>query len=131
MKKIALACAVLALVLAHHSDGPAAENSLTLTGSFTNQGKKYDIKGVFTPDGAGQWKTVWTFTFGRRGPQVFKGTAEGNLQKGTLKGVVNERRKFVFEGTWTGTKFTGKTAEYFKPDGKPSPTGTIELSRGK
>ena len=131
MRKLLLVPVVIAAILVHHPSGPAAENSITLEGPSTNRGKKYDLKGVFTPKGGGKWEAVFYFTYGRRGAQVFKGSAEGSLQKGALKGTVVERRTFVFSGTWKGQRFSGTTAEYFKPGGKPSATGTIELSRAK
>jgi len=124
---LSLVLVALAAMLAFPPSCEAAEGSVTLKGTFTNQGKTYELKGVFTPDADGKWKATWTFTFGRRGAQVFKGTVEGKPGEGEMKGKVKERRLFVFEGTWKDGLFKGKTAEYFKPDGKASSTGTMEL----
>ena len=123
--------AVLAAAFACSTSSDAAENPVTLTGSFTNQGKTYPLKGTLTSTDTDKWQVTWNFTFGRRGAQVFKGTVEGKPGKGEMKGKVVERRIFVFEGTWKDGRFEGKTAEYFKPGGKASPTGTLELSVAK
>jgi len=113
------------------SNCDAADGPVALTGSFTNQGKTYPLKGELSPVEDGKWQATWRFTFGRRGPQVFKGTVNGQPGKGEMDGKVVERRIFVFEGAWKDGHFNGKTAEYFKPGGKPSPTGTLELKVAK
>ena len=123
MSKSSIFCVLLVLF----SATCFAQEKKILKGSFTNQKKTYPLKGEFVKTADGKWTTTFYFTFGKRGKQVFKGTAEGSLEKGKLKGEVVERRKFVFEGEWKDGKFTGKTAEYFKGKDKPSPTGTIEL----
>lgn len=130
MSKSSIFCVLLVLFIFSSTSLLAREKKI-LKGSFTNQKKIYPLKGEFVKDGDGNWTTTFYFTFGKRGKQVFKGTAEGSLEKGKLKGEVKERRRFVFEGEWTNGKFTGKTAEYFNGKDKPSPTGTIELSLEK
>ncbi|MDP6502675.1 MAG: hypothetical protein QF886_03625 [Planctomycetota bacterium] len=131
MNRATIAFLLTALASVNLSARAFAAEGITLKGPYTNQGQKRHLKGEFTPTAKGKWKVTWWFNAGRRGPKVFKGTAEGNLKTGELKGKVIERRVFTFEGSWNKNQFSGTTAEYFKPGGKPSPTGTIELSLGK
>lgn len=121
--------------------GLAAAGEVKLSGTFA-YGGDHPIKAVLTPAGANKWTAVWTFDWNRhglKGEQTWKGTAEGNLLNGPVKGVCKEptgrRRTFTFSGTSTngqmdckwapgrGGKLTLKVVGY---PPKPAPKPKVE-----
>lgn len=110
----------------------AADGDVTVTGSFVwsaQKDKTHDIMGVFTPVGENKWSVVWSFKWDK-GVQVWKGTAEGNLQDGELKGEAlhpNGKRTFTFTTTAKDGQYSGKHTE--STGGRSKDIGTIVLKR--
>ena len=108
----------------------ADDGELTMNGEFvwTNRSTTGDLEAVFTPVEAGKWEVAFHFTF-RDDPHVYKGTAEGSLDDGDLRGEVrneNEQRTFTFEGRVKDGRFEGTHAEV--TDGRGGKTGTMMLA---
>lgn len=134
MQRAALALIVFALLTVLPGVALAADgDSQTLTGEFVWERSDKNIEGpleaIFESTGKDTWNVVFNFTFEDE-PHIYKGTAEGSLENGTLKGKVmtddDEPRPFTFEGTFKDGQFSGTHAG--ERDGKPSPTGTMSLS---
>ncbi len=121
----------------HAADQEAGAKAaeVTFTGTFEwsrKKGKKHNIKGVFTPDGANKWKVIWTFKWGK-GNETYTGTAEGNLDNGPLKGQAlrkqgpkvkkPDKRLWKFEGV---VKNGELNANHTSSNGKPSGIITIK-----
>ena len=107
-----------------------AAEQRTLTGRFMSgyQNGEKPVKAVFLPLEDGSWNVEFYFKFNGH-DHIYRGTAEGSLSEGALKGkVVNESRQrtFVFLGEFKAGKFTGRHAE-IKRRGERQ-TGTITLS---
>lgn len=135
MRGMVMALAVAGvLCVAGSSKVQAADGDQNFAGTFVwnNQaGKTHPIKAVFTPTGDKKWNVVFTFTWGGRGDQTYKGTAEGTLKDGEIKGDVNStdgRRKFDFKGTFKDGQFDCTHNE--KTSGKPQATGTMTIKKG-
>src|ERR1041384_3118053 len=115
MRKIPLALTLLGLVYVAGSFSHCLaedKKDITMTGTFVwdkKKGQNHDIKAVFTPNGDKKWNVVFTFQWamGKNkhkdgGEQSWKGTAEGDLVNGDIKGEglhPNGVRKFTFTGT--------------------------------
>ena len=87
-----------------------------LQGSFTApqfQDGARPLRAEFTPSGReGRWEVVFHFRF--NGAQhAYRGTAEGSLDQGALRGSVQggRRRTFSFAGNLSGGVFEGTHAE--------------------
>jgi hypothetical protein len=83
---------------------PAAAGAVvTLTGTFVWTGKPKQVtslKAVLTPTGPGEWKAVYTFTWG--GAMTFTGALKGDLRDGKVTGTgapAGAKRTFEFDGT--------------------------------
>ncbi|MDJ0836395.1 MAG: hypothetical protein QNK37_07730 [Acidobacteriota bacterium] len=101
------------------------EGSYVWTYSRKSPGK---LKAEFTHKRGDRWSVVFYFRFDGRN-RVYKGTAEGNLENGSLKGTVkneNKQRTFTFQGTSIEGKFSGTHAE-IKRNGEKK-TGTLKLN---
>src|SRR3990170_7294186 len=105
MRGLTLALVVLGCTAACVS-GPclAAQGDVTLSGTFVwsnAKDKVTPIKAVFTPNGDKKWTVVYTFNWSKA--QTWKGTAEGDLANGAVKGDGQEpdgkKRTFLFKGT--------------------------------
>ena len=132
MRGTALALVVLGTYGMCAGHGHAAEGDVTLNGSFVNiqdekKGTVHPVKAVFTPAGEKKWTVVFTFTWYKRGAQTFKGTAEGSLQDGEVKGVVQEKRTYAFSGTAKNGQLECK--HDMTENGKTSATGTMTLKK--
>jgi len=126
--------ALLLGVLGACGFGWSAESDVALNGTFVwsnKKGQEHNIKSVFTPAGDKKWTVEFTFNWGK-GPQTWKGTAEGDLKTGEVKGEglhPDGMRKFTFSGAFTKegaldcthTEVTG---------GKSQATGTMTLKKG-
>ena len=131
MKRTAVTFIALALLLP--AAGTVADaGEQTLNGTYIwNSGRPGDLKAVFTPRGDGRWEVAFHFRF-RGSPEVFRGTAAGNLSTGKLEGRVRNRngnggRTFTFRGEFEDGTFRGTHAELFGR--RESSTGTLTLKR--
>ena len=108
----------------------AADADVKLNGTFvwSNQkGKSHDVTGTFTPSGDKKWAAVFNFKWSGK-PQTWKGTAEGTLKDGEIKGDIKSedgKRNFNFTGNFKDGKFECTHNELSR--GKPQPTGTMTL----
>lgn len=108
----------------------AAESTRTFSGDYVSafQSGRQPLTAVFTPTGEERWDVVFYFKFhGRK--HSYEGTAEGNLDEGTLGGTVkNEsgQRTFTFEGRFRDGAFRGTHAE-LKRTGERR-TGSLTLA---
>lgn len=88
------------------------------------------LRAVFTPtDRVHHWNVVFHFRF--NGAQHrYRGTAEGQLTEGPLRGTVRgtRRRTFTFAGHTEGGAFQGTHAEISRGGSRGGPsTGTLNL----
>lgn len=110
----------------------AAAEAQVLTGEFkwNRQDHPGALKAVFTPTGENTWDVAFHFDF-RDEPHIYSGTAEGSLDKGSLKGKVmsdgDEPSPFTFEGEFVDGKFEGTHASTREEE--PQDTGTLTLGR--
>lgn len=132
MRKTFVAWSVLGLFCAVALSGQchAADDKVTLTGTFewSHQAGSHPITAVFTPNGDKKWNVVYNFDWGARGAQAWKGTAEGDLKTGTLKGEglhPDGHRKFTFSGTIKDGKINCTHNEV--TSGTAVATGTMTL----
>ncbi len=106
-----------------------ADEPQTLAGEFVwnHRGNRGDLEAVFIATGQETWDVAFHFTF-RGASHVYKGSAEGSLSEGDLRGkVLNESRKrtFTFTGAFKDGEFRGTHAEI---EGKRVvETGTLTL----
>ena len=107
----------------------------TLTGTYVwNSGRPSTLKATFTATGDNRWDVAFHFKFRGR-PEIFSGTATGNLATGKLEGRVrNQRgsgpRTFTFRGEFENGTFRGRHAEVYGK--RESSTGTLTLKpRGR
>ena len=131
MRRTALLVVAFAFVVSVSAVALTAEEPETLTGSFVwnNENRTGDLEAVFTPTADGKWSVAFHFMWEDEA-QVFKGTAEGNLSEGELKGEVrpeSQKRAFTFTGSFKDGKFTG-THAVIREEG-PRDTGTMTLTR--
>ena len=109
----------------------AAQGDVTLSGTFVwsnAKDKVTPIKAVFTPNGDKKWTVVYTFNWS--GAQSWKGTAEGDLSSGEVKGDAthsNGKRKFTFSGTAKNGQIDCTHNE--TTSGKPQPTGSMTVKK--
>lgn len=105
---------------------------LKFAGTFVWNNKKdksHPINAVFTPNGEKKWNVVFTFNWGK-GPQTWKGTAEGTLKDGEIKGDVksgDEKRNFNFTGAEKNGAFECTHNEL--KGGKPLATGSMTIKK--
>lgn len=123
------ALAVVATTTASTTDDSRATQQV-LDGEFVWTG--YDsgpLEATFEPTGENQWKVAFRFRWNGE-PKVYRGTAEGSLTDGPLRGTVQnetQRRSWNFEGTTTDGVFEG-THEEIKRS-RAVRTGTLTLGR--
>ena len=114
--------------------GWSAEGDVSLNGTFiwpTNKTKDFPIQSVFTPAGEKKWTVVFSFIWDK-GQQTWKGTAEGDLKTGEVKGEgfhPNGKRNFTFSGTFTKEGVLNCTHNEVI-GGKLKATGTMILKKG-
>lgn len=123
---------VLALLLQVGAAG--SEDEVTLTGGFLwkHMNHKGDLDAVFTKTGDGAWGVEFRFVWEDE-LHVYRGTAEGSLTDGELRGEAvtdNPERPqtFFFEGRFEHGQFTG-THTALQASGGTHTTGTLTLGR--
>lgn len=132
MKKSALLLTVLTLLLPALGTLADTGDEQTLTGTYIwNRGRPSTLKATFTATGDKSWDVAFHFKFRGR-PEVFSGTAEGDLASGKLEGKVKNQngsgpRTFTFRGEFENGTFRGKHAEVYGQ--RESSTGTLTLKR--
>lgn len=81
-----------------------AGGEIILNGTFEWTGRKGTtpaLKAVITPNGANEWKAVFTFEWDRK-PRTYVGTITGNLKNGPVECKADgDNRHFGFKGTAT------------------------------
>ena len=128
MRKTALLAVAVAVLLAGQS-AVVAQEERTLTGEYVwgKRGKSGELRALFRNKGKDRWDVAFYFNYRERN-HVYRGSAEGKLGTGSLKGeVLNDdlSRTFTFEGTFENGTFTGTHAEIKKRG--PQSTGTLTL----
>ena len=134
MKVAAITVTVLTLLLFVQDGAVHSGDEVTLTGEFLWKHMNHtgDLDAVFTRTGNGAW--VVEFRFVWEGElHVYRGTAEGSLTEGELRGNVvrdnHERpQTFFFAGRFERGRFTG-THTALQASGGTHPTGTLTLGR--
>ena len=130
MKRTVLSFVALALLIPVLGTVADTGDEQTLTGTYVwNSGRPSTLKAIFTTTGEDRWDVAFHFRFRGR-PEVFSGTATGNLSDGKLEGRVKNRngsgpRTFTFRGEFENGTFRGKHAEVFGR--RESSTGTLTL----
>jgi len=125
---------VLTLLLSEQDGTVHSEGQVTLTGEFfwKHMNHTGDLDTVFTRTGDGAWSVEFRFVWeGER--HVYRGTAEGSLTDGELRGnVVRDNhgrpQTFFFAGRFERGRFTG-THTALQASGGTHPTGTLTLGR--
>jgi hypothetical protein len=118
---------LLALPLALVSIAPARE-AVTLEGHWVWDALGHDgrLAAVFTPTGEGTWDVAFHFEY--QGKHIYRGTAEGSLTEGSLRGEVIDdtgERTFSFRGKFRKGRFRGTHSE--TTGGGRRRTGTLTL----
>ena len=134
MKVAAIAMTVLTLLLSVQDGVVHSEGQVTLTGEFLWKHMNHtgDLDTVFTRTGDGAWGVEFRFVWEGE-LHVYRGTAEGSLTDGELRGNVvrdnHERpQTFFFAGRFERGRFTG-THTALQASGGTHPTGTLTLGR--
>ncbi len=130
----AIAVTVLALLLSVQEGAGHSGDEVTLTGEFLWKHMNHtgDLDAVFTKTGDGAWAVEFRFVWEGE-LHVYRGTAEGSLTDGELRGnVVTDNpewpRTFFFAGRFERGRFTG-THTALQASGGTHPTGTLTLGR--
>ncbi len=130
MRKSALSLAAAALLIpAFFAIADAGEKQI-LTGTYVwNSGRPSTLKAIFTASGENRWDVTFHFRF-RGQPEIFSGTATGDLATGKLEGRVRNRkgngpRTFTFRGEFENGTFRGRHSEVF--GSRESSTGGLTL----
>jgi hypothetical protein len=124
-----------ALILAGPAVAATATGPQTFQGSFVwtngDQSQTGKIEAVFTPTATERWDVAFSFLWEGE-PRVFKGTAEGSLEFGKLKGRVRDDRKpehgYIFMGKIKDGRMHGEHS-HVDQEGKTVETGTFMLTR--
>ncbi len=134
MKVAAIAVTVLTLLLAVPDGAVRSRDEVTLTGEFfwRHMNHTGDLDAVFTKTGDGAWGVEFRFVWEGE-LHVSRGTAEGSLTDGELRGNVvmdspERPRTFFFAGRFERGRFTG-THTALQASGGTYPTGTLALGR--
>ncbi len=129
-----IAVTVLTLLLSVQDGAVPSGDEVTLTGEFLWKHMNHtgDLDAVFTKTGDGAWGVEFRFVWEGE-LHVFRGTAEGSLTDGELRGnVVTETpqrpQTFFFAGRFERGRFTG-THTALQASGGTHPTGTLTLGR--
>jgi len=134
VKVAAIAVTVLTLLLCVQDGAVHSGVEVTLTGEFLWKHMNHtgDLDTVFTRTGDGAWGVEFRFVWEGE-LHVYRGTAEGSLTDGELRGNVvrdnHERpQRFFFAGRFERGRFTG-THTALQASGGTHPTGTLTLGR--
>jgi hypothetical protein len=130
----AIAVTVLTLLLPVKDGAVHSGDEVTLTGEFLWKHMNHtgDLDAVFTKTSDGAWGVEFRFVWEGE-LHVYRGTAEGGLTDGELRGNVvtdNPERPqtFFFAGRFERGRFTGTHAA-LQASGGTHPTGTLSLGR--
>jgi hypothetical protein len=130
----AIAVTVLTLMLPVQNGAVHSGDEVTLTGEFLWKHMNHtgDLDAVFTKIGDGAWGVEFRFVWEGE-LHVYRGTAEGSVTDGGLRGnVVTDNptrpRTFFFAGRFERGRFTG-THTALQASGGTYPTGTLTLGR--
>ena len=102
------------------------DKTVKMVGDYTWSGKPGKTNVVFEKTQTGKWDVAFHFTFSGK-KHVYRGTAAGSLDKGELKGTVQNEEKnrtFYFKGSCKKGKFTGTHTEEGYDD-----VGTLTLRK--
>jgi hypothetical protein len=134
VKVAAIAVTVLTLLLPVQDGAVHSRDEVTLTGEFLWKHMNHvgDLDAVFTKTGDGAWGVEFRFVWEGE-LHVYRGTAEGSLTNGELRGNVvtdNPERPqtFSFAGMFERGRFTG-THTALQAGGGTYPTGTLTLGK--
>ncbi len=132
MRVAATAVTVLTLLLSVQDGAVSSGDEVTLTGEFLWKHMNHtgDLDAVFTRTGDRAWAVEFRFVWEGE-LHVYRGTAEGSLTDGELRGNVvrdNPERPqtFFFAGRFERGRFTG-THTALQASGGTHPTGTLTL----
>ncbi|MDA8015809.1 MAG: hypothetical protein MPN21_00045 [Thermoanaerobaculia bacterium] len=133
MKKLAFALLALSTLLL--ATPLLAADSKTLEGEFIWEREDENVAGalkaVFEPTGDATWDVSFYFTFEDK-DHIYKGTAEGSLTEGELKGEVlsdgEEPHPYEFTGSFAEDGSFSGTHSYTGGE-EARPTGTITFTR--
>ncbi|MEM8933059.1 MAG: hypothetical protein AAGE94_17870 [Acidobacteriota bacterium] len=137
MKTLTTLLLILGLLIAPCAmagDEAASADAQTLEGEYIWKRQDKDISGalkaVFEPTGESTWNVAFYFQFEDE-DHIYKGTAEGSLTDGELKGDVmtdgDEPRPFYFSGEFVDGNFNG-THWGMRDNGDRADTGTMSLA---
>lgn len=127
--------ALTALLLTTPLTAADAVESQTLQGEFVWERQDGTVAGpltaVFEPTAQGAWDVSFHFTFEGK-DHIYKGTAEGSLSEGELKGKVmsdgDEPRPYTFSGTFAKDgSFAG--VHHYMGGEEARKTGSLTLAR--
>jgi len=113
--------------------GAGASETVTLEGSFywniSEKGRRGDLIGVFTPTSQDSWDVAFHFEWEGE-PRVWKGSAQGSLTEGSLKGEVQTddpeyQFTFRFSGDFKDGTFHGTHGQL--EEGELEDRGTLTL----
>ncbi|MEM7051583.1 MAG: hypothetical protein AAF604_18085 [Acidobacteriota bacterium] len=122
--------AVALLLLACAWSAPATEKTV-LTGEYfwEGDGSRGPLEVTFESTSENTWDVAFRFRFnGKR--HTYRGTAEGSLTEGDLRGQVrteNKRRTFTFEGSFENGAFAGTHGEVRRSGERT--LGTLTMQR--
>lgn len=136
MKQLALPLCLLLFPILPLAGPAFGDQEVTLTGSFvwarTDGDRTGDLEAVFTPSEEHDWTVAFHFVWEDK-DHVYLGTADGNLETGTLRGTAEHLAEdrvitFRFEGEFDEGTFQGSHG-WLKDDGTLEHGGTLTLSR--
>ena len=134
MRVAAIAVTLLTLLLSVQDSAVPSADEVTLTGEFLWKHMNHtgDLDAVFTKTGDDAWGVEFRFVWEGE-LHGFRGTAEGSLTDGELRGnVVTENpqrpQTFFFAGRFVRGRFTG-THTALQASGGTHPTGTLTLGK--
>ena len=134
MRVAAIAVTVLTLLLPVQDGAVYFRDEVTLTGEFLWEHMNHtgDLHAVFTKTGDSAWGVEFQFVWEGE-LHVYRGTAEGSMTDGELRGnVVTDNparpQTFFFAGRFERGRFAGAHAA-LQASGATYPTGTLTLGR--
>ena len=134
MRAAAITVTLLTLLLFVPDGAVPSSDEVALTGEFLWKHMNHtgDLEAVFTKTCDREWGVEFRFVWEGE-LHVFRGTAEGSLTDGELRGnVVTENpqrpQTFFFAGRFERGRFAG-THKALQASGGTHPTGTLTLGR--
>ena len=128
-RRLAALSALAVLIVGVHAGSGCVEETVTLTGEYVWNREKGALEAVFLGAGEGSWEVSFHFSWDGQ-PSVWKGTAEGSLFEGKLKGKAHpdgrQSPSLMFHGSFVKGTFEGT---YDGPgDDERRETGALTLS---